>query len=133
MPLSMVARLEELPRTAIERIGGRDVVQYRGEIMPLIHVSTALPERREEPRWRASAERVNEDSVHVVVHSEGGRSVGFIVDSILDIVEETVTMQELSGRPGVLGSAVIQSRVTEILDVHRMICAALPSFGLAAE
>jgi two-component system chemotaxis sensor kinase CheA len=69
----------------------------------------------------------------VVVHSEGGRSVGLIVDRILDIVEENLTMQGLASRPGVLGSAVIQSRVTEILDVHGMICAAHPSFALAAE
>jgi two-component system chemotaxis sensor kinase CheA len=133
MPLSMVARLEEFPQTSIERIGGRDVVQYRGEIMPLLRVSAAVPERRKERRGPAPGEPVNEDSVQVVVHSEGGRSVGLIVDRILDIVEENLTMQGLASRPGVLGSAVIQSRVTEILDVHGMICAAHPSFALAAE
>jgi two-component system chemotaxis sensor kinase CheA len=134
MPLSMVARLEEFPRTAIERIGGRDVVQYRGEIMPLVNVSSALPERRLLPRGDSSADLpMNEESVHVVVHSEGGRSVGLVVDRILDIVEETLTMQGMASRPGVLGSAVIQSRVTEILDVQGMIRAAHPSFALAAE
>jgi two-component system chemotaxis sensor kinase CheA len=133
MPLSMVARLEEFPRSSIERIGGRDVVQYRGEIMQLVNVSAALPERRRQPRGEASGEPIDEESVQVVVHSEGGRSIGLIVDRILDIVEEKLTMQGQSGRPGVLGSAVIQSRVTEILDVHGMICAANPGFGLAAE
>jgi two-component system chemotaxis sensor kinase CheA len=133
MPLSMVARLEEFPRASIERIGGRDVVQYRGEIMPLVRVSAALPERRRESRGGDPGEPVNEDSVQVVVHCDGGRSVGLIVDRILDIVEENLTMQGLASRPGVLGSAVIQSRVTEILDVHGMICAAHPSFALAAE
>jgi two-component system chemotaxis sensor kinase CheA len=134
MPLSMVARLEEFPRAAIERIGGRDVVQYRGEIMPLVNVSSALPERRLQARGGGSGDPpLSEDSVHVVVHSEGGRSVGLVVDRILDIVEESLTMQVLASRPGVLGSAVIQSRVTEILDVQGMIRAAHPSFALAAE
>jgi two-component system chemotaxis sensor kinase CheA len=37
--LSLVARLEEFPRDAIEVSADREVVQYRGEIMPLVRVS----------------------------------------------------------------------------------------------
>lgn len=33
--LSSVVRLEEIPRTAVEKAGGQEVVQYRGQIMPL--------------------------------------------------------------------------------------------------
>src|SRR5262249_51872976 len=46
IPLSQVARLEEFPRSALERVGPQDVVQYRNEILPLIHVSEALRPRR---------------------------------------------------------------------------------------
>ena len=42
IPLSKVARLEEFPRTALERVGPQDVVQYRDEILPLFHVSRIL-------------------------------------------------------------------------------------------
>src|SRR5262249_16290742 len=38
MRLSMVARLEEFPQSAIERAGDQDVVQYRGDIMPLVNL-----------------------------------------------------------------------------------------------
>ncbi len=45
IPLSMVARLEEFPRSALERVGPQDVVQYRDEILPLVNVSRVLAQR----------------------------------------------------------------------------------------
>ena len=42
LPLTEVARLEEFPRSAIEQAGHRTVVQYRGEIMPLIDLGASL-------------------------------------------------------------------------------------------
>ena len=49
MELSLVARLEEFKASAIEKAGNRQVVQYRGEIMPLIRISEALRIPAEEP------------------------------------------------------------------------------------
>ena len=46
IPLSQVARLEEFPRSSLEHVGPRDVVQYRDEILPLIHASRTLGSRR---------------------------------------------------------------------------------------
>jgi two-component system chemotaxis sensor kinase CheA len=120
MPLSMVARLEEFPRSIVERVGGTEVVQYRGEIMPLVHVASIVPERRQVARGTSEL-RGSRDSVSVVVTTEGGRSVGLVVDRILDIVEESLAARRTSGRPGTLGSAVIQGRVTELIDVRGIV------------
>lgn len=123
--LSLVARLEEFPRHTIEVAGDQEVVQYRGQIMPLVRVSEVLESKR---RKAADAEQ---ESLHVVVYADKGRSVGLVVDRILDIVEESFVMQRQSGRTGTLGSAVIQKRVTDILDVPGLIAAA-ESGSLAA-
>ncbi len=125
IPLSLVARLEEFPRAAIELVGGRKVVQYREEILPLIELRDALPERRLAPRSAVDAEG---GVVRVVVHSDLGRSMGIIVPNIIDIVEERLGILSDSTRTGVSGCAVIQERVTEILDVQDMIRTADPSF-----
>ncbi len=119
--LSLVARLEEFPRDSIEVAGDHEVVQYRGQIMPLIRVSEVLESKR-----RRAAE-AGEESLHVVVYADKGRSVGLVVDRILDIVEESFVMQPQPERKGLLGSAVIQKRVTDILDVHGLIAAAAGS------
>ena len=120
IPLSTVARLEEFPLKTIERAGGQEVVQYRGQILPLIQVSQYLPQLGREP--------VRPDPVQVVVYSESGRSVGLVVSQINDIVHEVVTVRRESSRQGILGSAVIQDRVTDLLDVPKIIRAADPDF-----
>src|SRR5580658_1024988 len=116
--LSLVARLEEFPRDTIEIAGDQEVVQYRGQIMPLIRVSDVL-----ESKCRTAPE-ASEDSLQVVVYANQGRSVGLVVDRILDIVEESFVLQRQARRTGMLGSAVIQKRVTDILDVPGLIAAA---------
>jgi chemotaxis signal transduction protein len=129
MPLSLVARLEEFNRSSVEKAEGRHVVQYRGQILPLIHLSTALPERRQESRAGEPAEVGSEDEkIQVVVYTDQGRSVGLVVDRILDIAHEKVVAQKHAGREGTLGSVVVQGRVTELLDVRGIIQAADPNF-----
>jgi two-component system chemotaxis sensor kinase CheA len=129
MPLSLVARLEEFARTAMERSEGQYVVQYRGQILPLIHLSSALTERRQQPRNAGASEPGAEDEkIQVVVYTDQGRSVGLVVDRILDIAHEVVKIQQRSGRQGTLGSMVVQGRVTELLDVKGIIQTAVPDF-----
>ncbi len=117
VPLAQVARLEEFAQAELEIIGSRDVVQYRGEILPLIHVARALGNDGE----RQTAFEKASGPVPVVVYSVGGEQIGLIVDRILDIVEDEVVATARSTRPGVLHSAVVQGRVTEFLDVEAML------------
>jgi len=64
------------------------------------------------------------------VYSEAGRSVGLIVDRIVDIVEEKLVVQKSpTQRRGVLGSSVIQKRVTDLLDVPSVVRCAIPNFA----
>src|SRR3546814_12134902 len=59
VPLSLVDRLEELPLASVEHIGNDEVVQYRGEVMPLVHLARVLPQRRLAPRPQAASERTS--------------------------------------------------------------------------
>ena len=88
--------------------------------MPLIHLGESLLSGRSN---NGSLERLQ-----VVVYSENGRSIGLVVDQILDIVETTLTIQQAGKRLGVLGSAVIQNRVTDLLDIHNLILASNQDF-----
>jgi two-component system, chemotaxis family, sensor kinase CheA len=110
IPLSLVARLEEFPADRLERIGRARVVQYRGEILPLVELAELF----------GVGAGPRSGPVSVVVHSDHGRSVGIVVDQILDIVEDTVTLSPRASRTGVLGVAVIQGKVTEMLDVRAL-------------
>ena len=49
-----------------------------------------------------------------------------MVDQICDIVEETIGEIYPSARPGVLGSAIIGGRVTDLLDAEGIAAEAAP-------
>jgi two-component system chemotaxis sensor kinase CheA len=133
LPLDTVARLEEFPRSAIERTGARDVVQYRDQILPLIEVSALLPERRR--KSRAAAEEPPSPTVPVIVLSRDNQMVGLVVQGFVDIVEESLAGARPASRPGVQGCAIIRERVTELLDMDELLKAAdvpVPGAGGAA-
>jgi two-component system chemotaxis sensor kinase CheA len=104
VPLSLVTRLEEIDCRAIELSSGRHMVQYRGQLMPLVRVSDEVSVKRE-------------GAQPLLVFSDGGRSMGLVVDEIVDIVEDKLDIEVGSDRPGVLGSAVVRGQATEIIDV----------------
>ena len=53
----------------------------------------------------------------MLVFSDSGRSMGLVVDEIVDIVEDRMNIEVGSERPGILGSAVVKERATEIIDL----------------
>jgi two-component system chemotaxis sensor kinase CheA len=123
IPLSMVARLEEFDRSAIEHSGGQPVVRYRGQILPLIKVAQYIP------TTGTQADEDESSPMQVVVYTENGRSVGLVVGKIDDIVSEVITEKRHSYGNGILGSIVVQDQVTDLLDVQSVIRAFDPSFG----
>jgi len=103
VPLALVTRLEELPTDKIELSNGRYMVQYRDQLMPLVQME--------------GVEIRNSGVQPILVFSDDGRSMGLVVDEIIDIVEERLNIEVASGRDGVLGSAVIKNQATEVIDV----------------
>ena len=90
--------------------------------MPLVRVSDILHMDAEEGDSNATG------LLQVVVYAEKGQRVGLVVDSILDIVDENIVIQNPSHRDGVTGSMVIQSRVTDLLDIPSIVRSARINF-----
>jgi len=103
VPLSLVARLEEIDAASIERANGRRVVQYRDHLMPLVALDGGGCR--------------SEGRQPVLVFAEGERSMGLLVDEIVDIVEEALEVEMVSDAPGRIGSAVLAGKATGIVDV----------------
>ena len=114
VPLGMVARLEEIPVSSLESAGGQEVIQYRNEILPVVRLSSVLSTQG----FQTHSEQ---DTMQLVVISKEDRQVGLAVDRIVDIVEEHVTAKTKADQPGILYSAVVQKRVTDLLDVHSVL------------
>ena len=114
IPLASVARLEEFELSVVEGAAGSHVVQYRGEIMPLVDICRLL-DGGDVPQHAASA------ALKVVVYTLEGRRYGLVVDSIHDTVETDVAPQRCTNRPGVLGSMVLRQKVTDLLDIPSVV------------
>jgi two-component system chemotaxis sensor kinase CheA len=103
VPLGLVTRLEEIATDKIELSNGRYMVQYREQLMPLVQM-----------------EGVNvqtSGAQPILVFADDGRSMGLVVDEIIDIVEERLNIEVGGSQAGILGSAVIKGQATEVIDV----------------
>jgi len=113
LPISQVARLEKIRLDTIEYTDNREVVQYRGAILPLIRLASVL----------GIEDKIDyiDGLMNVVVYIENEYSYGLVVNKILDIVGTTLDVIHPSQRSGLLGSAVIQDYVTDLVDLPAII------------
>lgn len=108
VPLELVSRLEEIDVKTIERADGKMVVQYRGSLMPLIPFDGGI-------------EVGEEGAKPVLVFTDDERSMGLIVDEIIDITEQHIEVQVDSSSPHLLGSAIINGKATDVIEVSHYI------------
>jgi two-component system chemotaxis sensor kinase CheA len=117
IPVSCIARLEEIPAAKLEHAGKLDVIQYRGRIMTVVRLASMLGIREEDSSAAA------EDSgrlLSLVVCALESNNLGVVVDAIEDIVDERIQIEIREGQRGILGSAVVQQRVTDLLDIKEL-------------
>jgi CheY-like chemotaxis protein len=61
------------------------------------------------------------DPAQVIVFDDGDQRLGIVVDQILDIAEQAITVRQRSTHKGFLGSAVVGTRVADFLDVDHVL------------
>jgi two-component system chemotaxis sensor kinase CheA len=103
VPLSLIARLEETDATTIEFSDGKPVLQYRGKLMPLVTIDPSYAIR-------------SEGRQSILVFADRNRNMGLLVDEIVDIVEERLEVEMNNVRPGMVGSAIISGKATDVID-----------------
>jgi two-component system chemotaxis sensor kinase CheA len=103
VPLALVTRLEEIAADKIELSNGRYMVQYRDQLMPMVQMD--------------GVKIATSGTQPILVFADDGRSMGLVVDEIIDIVEEKLDIEVAGGEEGILGSAVIKGQATEVIDV----------------
>jgi two-component system chemotaxis sensor kinase CheA len=103
VPLEFVTRIEEIRGDAVEHVGGRPVVQYRGQLMPLIAINAAH-------EWKSGVPQP------VLVLGDGGRAMGLVVDEVVDIMRDRLKIELVSAKDGLKGSAIIGGKATDLID-----------------
>ena len=106
VPVAAVARIEEIDGGQVEWVDGRSVIQYRGELIPVVG-GDSQPVR---PNLAAGPHPL-------LVFAQNGRSAGLLVEEIVDIVENSLIPELKPRGDGSLGSLTIDGRATELIDV----------------
>lgn len=104
VPLSLVARLENVRMEDIEYSSGQMMIQYRGTLMPLVPFGPSI-------------QLEGTDDKPVLVFTDKDQSMGIVVDEIVDIMEEYIDVQLESTQQGLLGSAIIDGHATDVVDI----------------
>ncbi len=113
-----VVRLEKFSAALIEYSGGREVMQYRQTILPLLRLEDYLNIPRSPDAEMLSL---------IVFAIE--KQIGLVVSEILDTVEISAQIDtETFQQKGILGSAIVQGHSVLILDVHGLIEMAYPTW-----
>ncbi|MBF0251626.1 MAG: chemotaxis protein CheW, partial [Alphaproteobacteria bacterium] len=115
VPLALVARLEEIDMAEVETSHGARMVQYRGQLMPLVPFSP-------DHKWRKEGPQA------VLVFTERERSMGLVVDEIVDIVEDRLKVEITTDCKGLIGSAIIDGRATDVIDAGYYLTLAFPDW-----
>lgn len=111
--LDRVTRLEEIDPAKVEQVVGRELMQYRGELLPLVRLDKAIG---------LDLQAVPQEGLPVIVFSKNQKSVGLIVGQIVDIVEaDRLLHSPPMGKIGVQGSLVIAGQITDLLDIDPLI------------
>lgn len=126
VPLEKVDRIEEFSVANIESIGAQEVVQYRDSIMPLVNLGQFI-----EGNTTTLRSKSENNKIQVIVHSDGCNNFGLIVEHVYDIVEGSFALHQQIQHRGVVGTSVIDNKVTEILDIEAIMSTVLPSYSYA--
>jgi two-component system chemotaxis sensor kinase CheA len=105
VPLSDITRLEQIDCDRFEIIDGRVALQYRGRLMPIVPFADGMS-------------LVTEGVQPLLVLNTQGYPMGLAVETIVDVVEETLRLELSPDKEGVRGTAVISGRACEVIDTN---------------
>ncbi|MCU0662909.1 MAG: chemotaxis protein CheW [Myxococcota bacterium] len=109
VPLCFVERIERIHASQIERVAGMRTMKYRGRSLLLFALDDVAKV------WPLPVQ----ESLFVIIYTVGSKEVGLLVANILDIVDSTSEIDDLTFRStGVYGSIIIENNITLLLDLH---------------
>lgn len=109
--LAYVNRIERIPTSALQKLGAKTVVKYRGGILEVLLPEDAID----------TAPRAESTYLFLVVFHMLGREVALSASSVVDIVSQPDNIdRETFRQAGVVGSVVIRDHICLLLDLFEM-------------
>jgi two-component system chemotaxis sensor kinase CheA len=108
--LESVLRIEQVPLARIEYIGHRPVLNFSGQLLPVDDAAGLIN----------AAQGNSGTNLIVVVCREGGRQVGVLVDSVLDVARGS-DLFEAGTSQRACGLTLLRDKVTGVVDLQSVV------------
>jgi len=111
-PLNLVERIERIPASKIELVGGKKVIQYRGGTLPLYELSQVatvgeLPKREQQ---------------EIIVFKIKEREIGLMVSPPVDAMEVCLEIDDSTLKQACInGSMIIEGHTTLLVDIFGLV------------
>ena len=118
LDLSMIAHVEKVETSRIVRIGQKEFLKYDDRSLRVIRLSDYLP---------VGGNTGSNGHTFVIVPKGVKHLIGIIADKVKDVVKTDAVLdtQNIRG-PGIIGSAMINSALTMVIDAEEIFKAAEP-------
>jgi len=111
VPLNQVERIEKIKAGAVEQVGGRRVMQYRGGSLPLLRIDDAA----------AVGPLAEQDDLLVFVFKLAGRDIGLLGIGPVDAIETSAAIDDITlKQTGIMGSAIINGQTTMLVNIFEL-------------
>jgi two-component system chemotaxis sensor kinase CheA len=112
VPLRQVERIEKIKLADIETIGDRQVLQYRGQSLPLLALDQVAKVKPLDAK----------EDVLVIVFVVQGHKVGILAEGPIDTLETAAEFDSQTlKQTGIAGSAIIDGVTTQLINVREMV------------
>lgn len=114
LPIKGLKRIEKIMKNRIERTGKQFKLQYNDQIIPLWSLCSLLSGDIET--------HLDETSpyAYVIVFANDNELFGYMVDHVEDIKSINYNKLQITSRGKVLGTTVLQGKITEIVDMNEI-------------
>jgi two-component system chemotaxis sensor kinase CheA len=113
IPIPLIQRVDEINRSTIEQIGGDEFIDYHGKSVRLIHIEDNLPIQR--------PEESDNDIITMIIPKNAQRPSAIIIKHVVDTKSINLVLEKHTiSHDSILGSAIIDGKITLLLDVHAL-------------
>ncbi len=119
LDMSMISRVEEIRPDEIERIGDKEFIQFRGQVLRVIRPESFLPLNRE---------KRERDKYFVIIPKLVKHPIGILIEEIKDTVQAHIDIAEDDGikAKGLVGSSIICGSIVLLINIYELFEMASP-------
>ncbi len=112
LPIALISRLDKIKAQDIQFSGGKEIIIYKDEVIPIIRLENYLP-------LQGISEQ---EEYNVLFFTERNKTCGILCSKIIETLETTLEVEEgVYTHPGILGHRVIDGKTVLFIDIYKII------------